>query len=406
MSRNLTWCLVQNLLRQNSYRCLRQLPQETVRRFKHAAITPRPEQTENTHSIDYHEVKTYQEFLEESNTGAKTSVKVLMSLLGIQRDTAVQFTKQWKIFNHLTKPAILKNYQSLRDAGVFKSTIRHNVHALADRPSNVQTKIKSLTKMKLEVNYGVPLFQLNAMQLLALANITTNDRIITPNYRNRIEYLADTFNCHLSTMCTILCSHPQMLTFNMEKIVGITNFLLDEMGMKREHLLNDLVIYRYALPNIKERMYRAKNVGMTNMKPWVVRCPIAYIEKLEEKRQNWDEIVGPGRTFEEHLSKIMNCNVEDATCLVRHYPDMRSICIKKITQTLQFLAGVGYTIHDVYRTPSIMYKSEDTITYKYQRWVNAGLEYTSLRILNLSEKRFEEKLQEEISKKVTSEIAS
>ncbi|XP_015112515.1 transcription termination factor, mitochondrial [Diachasma alloeum] len=399
MSKNLTWCLVRNLLKQNTYPFVRQFPQQIVKRFEHAERVSAPLQTENKSSIDYCEVKTYQQFLEESQIGEKHSVRVLMNLLDIRRETAIKFTKEWKILNHLTKPKLLKNYQLLRSAGAFRSTIRHNIQALADKPENIQSKIKSLKKIKLEFNYGIPLFQLTAVQLMLFAHTTVKDRVLIPDYNNRVEYLADRFNCHVSTICTILCTHPPILMVNLEKIIEITDFLLDEVGMKPEYILGDLVIYGYSLENIKDRLYRARRAGMEEIKPWLIRCPISHIERWEQKKQNWDNLVGPDTTLEEHISNIMKCDVEFAASLLYRSPYIKSLCILKLTNILKFLASVGYSIHEVYRAPGILHRLESAIRHKYDSWVEAGLGHPPISLMNISEKRFEQKLQEALARK-------
>ncbi|XP_011299525.1 uncharacterized protein mTTF [Fopius arisanus] len=377
MSRNLARCLMRNLLKQNNYVCMRLLPQQLVKRYEHTKKNYALMQNDNTETtMDYQEVKTYREFLNDNVIGHNYSVRTLMNLLDIRRETAIKFTIKWPIFNKLTKPALLKNYQLLRSAGVFKSTIRQNVESLADTPENIQSKVKSLKKVKLEINYGIPLLRLSALELMNFSSTTMKDRSLQPNYRNRIEYLAAKFNCHVSTICVLVCTQPDILSIKMAKIVEITEFLL------------------------------AQRAGIKEIKPWFIRCPISIIERREEKKINWNTIVGPDTTLEEHIAKVMDCDLHSATSLLYRSPDIKSLSIVKLTKMLQFLHSTGYTIHDLYRAPTIVHRLEDSIRRNYEKWTAAGIGHPNISTLIMSQKRFEEKLQEEIAKSKSSNIFS
>lgn len=197
MAKNITWCLMRNLLKQNTYICMRALPLQTSKRFEHAVKGYGPLDADDTTNIDYHEAKTYQQYLDETQTSQNNSIRTLMNLLDIRRETAVKITKKWTILNTLSKTALLKNYELLRSAGTFKSIIRQNIHALADTPDNIQSKILSLKEIKLEINYAMPLFQLQPIDLAAFANTTRSDRVKMPEYANRIEYFAEKFNVRI-----------------------------------------------------------------------------------------------------------------------------------------------------------------------------------------------------------------
>lgn len=50
-------------------------------------------------------------------------------------------------------------------------------------------------------------------------------------------------------------------------------------GMPGENIKNDLHIYKFSLEKIKERIDRAKEVGIESLKPWIIRCPPESFDK-------------------------------------------------------------------------------------------------------------------------------
>lgn len=195
MSKSAMWRLLRCTVQKSNLFRSGILLQENTRFYdniiKRGYVSPR---SDNPINIDYHEVKTYKQFLDEYPTGPGAAVVNLMDVLDIPKHQAVEAVKCWKGFGGLCKTTLIKNQMVLRDGGVLDSTISKNIYVLADKTSNVKKKLESLSKIKLDVNNAIPLFQLTAEELSLFSEMTIHDRLLIPGYNNRIEYLVNRLN--------------------------------------------------------------------------------------------------------------------------------------------------------------------------------------------------------------------
>lgn len=193
MTNNLTWRLVNNIFQRNIL-LRRHIQLLGYNHFKHTDEGYVNLPTQNLHNIDYQEVKSYKQFLNDTKIGPEIAVSALMKTLDVTNENATKIVKQWTIFNSLSSTTIIHNDDLLREAGANKSTLRQNMFALGETTLNLKKKIKTIQLIDIEINSAIPLFQLTTNELEKFAFITECDRKELTQYKNRISYLSHRFN--------------------------------------------------------------------------------------------------------------------------------------------------------------------------------------------------------------------
>ncbi|KAK0079539.1 hypothetical protein PV325_001088 [Microctonus aethiopoides] len=392
MTNNLTWRLINNIFQKNIL-LRRHIQLLGNNHFKHTNEGYVNLPTQNLHNIDYQEVKSYKQFLNESKTGPETAVSALMKTLDVTNENAMKIVKQWAIFSLLSSTAIIHNDDLLREAGANKSTLRQNMFALGETTSNLRKKIEAIQSIDIDINSAIPLFQLTTDELKKFAFITECDRKELTQHKNRISYLSHRFNYDIYQLCEIFYRHKFMLNIPIVKLIKVTEFLTGEGGLLSKHIVNDLFIYRYSVSRIEERIKHAQKVGISTIKPWIVRCSLEDIDKVGAQISIRNKILGPEKTLVEFISEQLNCSTESVDALIKLDPSIESINIETLLKLLQFYRICGYTIEDIYRSPRALHCDPESVKTKYDMFMQHTSEKPMLFLLVSSNKIFYSKLE-------------
>ncbi|KAG8041877.1 hypothetical protein G9C98_007181 [Cotesia typhae] len=304
----------------------------------------------------------------------------LVKTLDVTRDNALSVVSKHEPFEKLSTVTIVRNYCVLRDADVDKSTLRVHMYALANTTRNLRTKINYINDMKLEINAAIPLLQLPMDKLKKMKIDTERDRAVVPNFNNRVEYLASNFKCSLDEMCSILIKNQFMLPIRMERLKKITELLIAE-GMPGENIKNDLHIYKFSLEKIKERIDRAKEVGIESLKPWIIRCPPESFDNIEEKKINKMNLLSPHGKLENYISSFFNCDQDLVEGLIKRDPSLLKTNVKNLSKVLSFLHSKGYLFEEIFRQPRVLHRSEKTLRDRYDKWFECYAVHPPIKVL-------------------------
>ncbi|KAK0172530.1 hypothetical protein PV328_005836 [Microctonus aethiopoides] len=328
-----------------------------------------------------------------TNEGPETAVSALMKTLDVTNENAMKIVKQWAIFSLLSSTAIIHNDDLLREAGANKSTLRQNMFALGETTSNLRKKIEAIQSIDIDINSAIPLFQLTTDELKKFAFITECDRKELTQHKNRISYLSHRFNYDIYQLCEIFYRHKFMLNIPIVKLIKVTEFLTGEGGLLSKHIVNDLFIYRYSVSRIEERIKHAQKVGISTIKPWIVRCSLEDIDKVGAQISIRNKILGPEKTLVEFISEQLNCSTESVDALIKLDPSIESINIETLLKLLQFYRICGYTIEDIYRSPRALHCDPESVKTKYDMFMQHTSEKPMLFLLVSSNKIFYSKLE-------------
>ncbi|XP_057339160.1 uncharacterized protein LOC130676722 [Microplitis mediator] len=393
MSKSITWCLISYLFKNNHktgiYRFIKNYNTTNVynypRKLK-SSIRDRklymPQRIFTTTEINNQiaESKRYDQHDDEFGMSYAKAVLTLVKTLDVTRDNASKVVRKWKGFTKLPRTTITKNYQLLRVADVDKSTLRIHMYALAHTTDDLIKKISFIEKIKLDINAGVPLLQLSMKKLIALSYTTESDRIVNPEFNNRIEYMAKNFECSIEEMCTILLRNKFMLTMSMYRIKKITKLLLDG-GFLGRNIKNDLHVYKHGIGTIKERMERVKHAGVKLLKPWIVRCPLEMLERVEEKYIDRNNFNGPHEQIYHYINLYFNCDKELIDAFIKRNPRLLKINIKNLVKILKFLRSKEYQFEEIYRQPSILHHKEETLRKRFDKLIQCHVNHPPLRMI-------------------------
>ncbi|KAK0179541.1 hypothetical protein PV327_005284 [Microctonus hyperodae] len=303
MTSNLTWCLIRNIFKKNT------LSKRYIQLFGYNNSKHTDEgyvnSPQNLHHIDYQEVKSYKQFLNETKTGAETAVSTLMKTLHVSNENATEIVKKWPTFSILSPLTLVDIYK----------------------------------------------------------------------------------------LCEILCRNKFMLSIPIVKLQKVTEYIIDEGGLLREHIIKDLIIYRYSLSRIEERIKLAKSVGISQIKPWIVRCPLEIIEKTGAEIRARNNILGSEKSLAKFISEELNCSIESADALLKQDPSIEKHNITTLKKLLQFYHQHGYKIEHIYRAPRALHCNIESIETKFDMWMKYSSEKPMLFALVSSNNVFYSKLE-------------
>ncbi|CAD6211863.1 GSCOCG00003871001-RA-CDS [Cotesia congregata] len=184
----------------------------------------------------------------------------------------------------------------------------------------------------------------------------------------------------LEEMCSILVKNQFMLPIRMKRIKNVTELLIAE-GMPGENIKNDLHIYKFSLEKIKERIDRAKEVGIKSLKPWIIRCPPESLDNIEEKKINKMNLLNPHGKLENYISSYFNCDRDLAEGLIKRDPSLLKINVKNLSKVLNFLHSKGYLFEEIFCHPRILHWSEKTLRDRYDKWFQCYAVHPPLKVL-------------------------
>ncbi|XP_044001466.1 transcription termination factor, mitochondrial [Aphidius gifuensis] len=254
---------------------------------------------------------------------------------------------------------------------IYQRQINHP-YALADTTINIKNKITICHDIKLDITDAISLFKLSITELKLFRQTHEKDKLLLDQYPNRIEYLAHSLDQSVSQVCSYLSTCPSILNITFQKIKETTEFLL-EVGVTGEHILCDLHVYKFSHKTVRTRVNRAIKAQINPIKPWVVRCPLSIIVNAENKLAKRKLLLDGADSLEVYISNIMNCSIESSEAFLKRGIKIDKISLPDLTKKLKFLRDKGYTIEDIYRLPSCLHASYNTLVQKYDLWIKMDL---------------------------------
>ncbi|XP_034934456.1 uncharacterized protein [Chelonus insularis] len=391
MSINLRRCLVQCFVGKNYLSNL----QKTQKYFLSNQRTCTNIGYENNPQFDYHEIKSYKEYLDERKINLGRVIVTLMSSLHITKTRALNIITEREEFRTMTRTQIIDNINLLHEEDIDESTIRDNVYILADSNEIIKQKIDIFKDANLEINSVIPLFQLPFSVIKIYGKRSKIDKLMIPNHKNRIHYLCSELEADMNYLCTKIVLYPFLLHVKIEKMIEVTQFLIDS-GISKHHIIEDLLVYKYATDRIKERILRAKKANMKPIKPWVVRCLLDHVLSAELRCHEEQEFFQSCKNLEEYMSKEMNVDIEVIKGLLRRNPGIYSMNLKKLRTQLNLLKNFGYTGSEIFYVPRVFFCRNDSLVKKYNKWKDQGLGKPPLFLLATSMAMFNEKMKKEL----------
>ena len=200
MARHLTWCLRRTIVLTNRLSVNR--PVMTVLKFSDHAAQPAllPVTSVNHQSIDvdYDDENDYTKFAAEYKHGFNLATMVLMKILDVTKKNAEKAITEHPMLKDLTKKVICKNFQILREAGIYKSTVKDHIFLIANETDTLKEKIKLVHALGVDLNEAVPLFHLS---IKMLARFEKRCRLEASyfSHPNRIHYFAEKLNVSLTS---------------------------------------------------------------------------------------------------------------------------------------------------------------------------------------------------------------
>ncbi|XP_053596817.1 transcription termination factor, mitochondrial isoform X2 [Microplitis demolitor] len=320
---------------------------------------------------------------------SEEAIAILRKEFQIPNDIARKSVKDFEIFRTLSKVTIIKNHDLLVAAGVDKELLKIHPYVLASTTEDLEKKIASFETMKLDITQALLLFKFQARRLVRLSVLTESDKTIIPQeFKNRIEYLANRFECSIQELCQILLMNKYFLTLNMKRIYDITEHLR-EAGTRGKMIRTNLFLYGHKVPRVLERIEKARSFGMRHVKPWAVRCPDKVFARMEENARCRIEYLKPHTSIKEYIMSLFNCDEDFVEGLFRKDPSLYMRNIKTLTGVLLFMREKGYKFENVYLGTRALHCREESLRYKYEKWVKHDLGQPSLSIISSSITVFE-----------------
>lgn len=207
MVRNIRWFLLNNLFKNNPklgfsgyIKKYRSSP-NIYNYYKSAEQSSNRLSAPVHYDVDYHDVKSFKQFVDESSMESEEAIAILRKEFQIPNDIARKSVKDFEIFRTLSKVTIIKNHDLLVAAGVDKELLKIHPYVLASTTEDLEKKIASFETMKLDITQALLLFKFQARRLVRLSVLTESDKTIIPQeFKNRIEYLANRFEVIINNL--------------------------------------------------------------------------------------------------------------------------------------------------------------------------------------------------------------
>ncbi|KAF7998265.1 hypothetical protein HCN44_009663 [Aphidius gifuensis] len=347
---------------------------------------------------DKYEHKSYKSYLDEQKSSSSIAIDALTKLPKLTRNAASKTVSEWKIFQTLSKATILQNYDLLHENGVEQSTLKDHPYALADTTINIKNKITICHDIKLDITDAISLFKLSITELKLFRQTHEKDKLLLDQYPNRIEYLAHSLDVSIFIQLSFNCFNKNL--YYLILFIKLFFKYILEVGVTGEHILCDLHVYKFSHKTVRTRVNRAIKAQINPIKPWVVRCPLSIIVNAENKLAKRKLLLDGADSLEVYISNIMNCSIESSEAFLKRGIKIDKISLPDLTKKLKFLRDKGYTIEDIYRLPSCLHASYNTLVQKYDLWIKMGFTNPPLFAICTSQKVFETRLENELKNKM------
>ncbi|KAH0563936.1 uncharacterized protein LOC123273234 [Cotesia glomerata] len=402
MANSVVRCLVKNLLKINPKSSIRIATIQTS-----TIINNNRKQSTSTDSTkllppaldpDYHDIKGFRQFLDDHHMGPKAAY-VLMKVARVPRNTAQEVVKDFTLFKKLSKNDIVKNYAALLAAGLTSEEIKKHPYVLADTPDDLALKITMFNQMKLDLNDGIRLFQIPARRFSRYLVVVSDDKKIIPEFNSRIEYLANQLETTPKEICDRLPSRSQVFGVPMERIVSLTKIFLDG-GMPKSTLKEYLHLYALDYSRSINRAATTRELGITPLTPWFVRCPDEKFEEYVTKYKEKKNIEKPYENINDYVMTLFKCNASDIESLYRRDPRLRKMNKKILTDMFKFLHQLGYTFEELFISPRCFHCSPENLREKYDLWMENDLGRPPLVVISSSTGLFQKWLKKRTKKEI------
>ncbi|KAG8042668.1 hypothetical protein G9C98_005302 [Cotesia typhae] len=402
MANNVARYLVNNLLKINPKFSIRIAPIRTstiiINNREQSTTTDSTKSLPPAFDPDYHDIKGFRQFLDDCHLGPK-AVYMLYKFAGVPRNIAREVVKDFPLFEKLSKSDIVKNYEALLAGGLISEQIKEHPYILADTPDDLALKISMFNQMKLDFYDGIRLFQIPARRFSRYLAVVKDDKQVIPEFNSRIEYLANKLETTPKEICDRLPNRSQVLGVPMEKIVSLTKIFLDS-GMPKSTLKEYLHLYALDYSRSITRAQTARELKITPLTPWFVRCPDEKFEEFVGKYRERRNVEKPYENINDYVMALFKCSASDIESLYRRDHRLRKINKKTLTDMFTFFHQLGYTFEELFISHRCFYCSQENLRKKYDLWIKNGLGRPPLVVISSSNGLFEKWLKKRTNKKI------
>lgn len=183
---------------------------------------------------------------------------------------------------------------------------------------------------------------------------------IRRKYHEKVKALADYFRCSEDAAATLIQKYNFLLKSSMESITAKLEALL-EGGITKEELLNDLWILTYTVPTIEERLDLLKELNLTPVKPWLLRCSSHMLLRMATNRENNRLAMGHYKNVVDYLKERLDMTDSQTIVFSKKHPPVMHVKVAKLKEMIDFLYSEGFKPIQIYHTPRILCHSVVTI---------------------------------------------
>ncbi|CAH2066508.1 unnamed protein product, partial [Iphiclides podalirius] len=250
-----------------------------------------------------------------------------------------------------------KNSKHVESSQVIKVTDTSSVKSI---------KQNLISKLNFECDEDAdPFYSLPPRTLLQIYNCTKHDERMG-FCKNRLYYMSSRLKCPSNVLSNSLAKRTFIYNLSFDWLESSLNVLLD-MGVSPERIVRDLWVLKYNHKTIHDRLSKVKNLGITHLYPWMVRCTEQILERYIEILQETKNILGENESTQIYLARRLNISPKDVEDICERIPTLKTIRVTKLKSFLDFLISEGFALEDISKKPRVLNASQKTIKQRLER---------------------------------------
>ncbi|XP_067007907.2 transcription termination factor, mitochondrial isoform X2 [Anabrus simplex] len=279
------------------------------------------------------------------------------------------------------------NAEYFKTLGLRKRTLVSYPWILAFSGASTQShRLNCVQKLHSDINVTAPLLQMPLLRLQKLCSVAKEETHLIPG-GNRINYLSQRLHCEPVEICQTAAKHPFILAVSFDHLESVLSLLADA-GVAPQHILKDTWVFRYNIFTIESRLNQAKEAGIKKIKPWVVRCPQATLDRTVEKHVSSRELLGSHPSVVSYLCHRLECSAEMLEFLSCKAPQMLKVNVPKLKEVLDFLYQEGFTPQQVCQVPRVLNHSLRTLQTRLKQLRSLDYNPNSLIVLCQTKRQY------------------
>ncbi|XP_026737792.1 transcription termination factor, mitochondrial [Trichoplusia ni] len=281
------------------------------------------------------------------------------------------------------------NYVGFIQNNVRLSTVSHRNRTKVPVKSGFD---ESKAKIVLALNFQspedtLPFYKLPIRTLIHIYKVTKDDE--SKGYcKNRLYYIASRIQVPPSVLSEKIAKRTFIYSLTFDWLEKSLDVLLD-MGVTSDRILRDLWVLKYHHETIHERLLRVKNMGISNLYPWMVRCSEDILQRFISISQETKTILGESKSTQTYLANRLNTSVDHVEEMCIKIPALKTIRVTKVKHFLDFLLMEGFEVEDIAMKPRVLSASQKTVKQRLDKLRGLGLNEINLNVLCRSKKDFQ-----------------